>query len=256
MEQVTLHAEKRAEGERGTGVAKKLRVAGKVPGVVYGLGRETLPFTVERHHLFEMLDRAKGGNILIRLDLAGTETDTDVAALLKEIQWSPVHKEPLNVDLQWISLTDPVVVSVDLTVEGEAAGIEEGGSINQLRYEVEIECLPGDIPEELVIDVTGMEIADTRYAEDIAVPEGVTLLLDADEAVVTIARPITEEDLEVRIEEELLAAGIEELALEEGELTPEEMEEEADVEELEEGEEGEEGEEAAEDEEEGGDEAE
>ncbi len=248
MEQVTLHAEKRAEGERGTGVAKKLRAAGKVPGVVYGLGKDVLPFTVERRRLYEVLDQAGGGNVLIKLDLAGAETDPDVAALLKEIQWSPVHKEPLNVDLQWISLTDPVIVSVGLVIEGEAPGVEEGGSINQLSYDVEIECLPTDIPEQLVIDVTGMEIADTRHAGDIALPEGITLLLDPDDPVVTIARPITEEDLEVRVDEELLEGELEELALEEGELTPEEMEEEAEVEE---GEEGEEGEEAAGDEEKG-----
>jgi len=213
-----------------------------VPGIVYGLGRDTLAFTVERRRLYEVLAQAGGGNVLIRLDLAGTEADPDVAALLKEIQWSPVHKEPLNVDLQWISLTDPVTVSVGLVVEGEAPGVEEGGSINQLSYDVEIECLPTDIPEYLMIDVTGMEIADTRHASDIVLPEGITLLLDLDDPVVTIARPITDEDLEVRVDEELLEGELEELELEEGELTPEEMEEAADVEE------GEEGEEAADDE--------
>lgn len=238
MEQVTLHAETRAEGKTGTGVAKKLRAAGKVPGIVYGLGRDALAFTVERRRLYEVLAQAGGGNVLIRLDLAGTEVDSDVAALLKEIQWSPVHKEPLNVDLQWISLTDPITVSVELVVEGEAPGVEEGGSINQLRYDVEIECLPTDIPEHVVVDVTGMEIADTRHAGDIVLPEGITLLLDLDDPVVTIARPITDEDLEVRVDEELLEGELEELELEEGELTPEEMEEAADVEEGEEGEEG------------------
>ncbi len=251
MEQITLVAEKKQEA--GSGVAKRLRVAGKVPGVVYGLGRETLAFTVERHRLFEVLDRASGGNVLVSLELVGAETDPDIAAIIKEIQWSPVHKEPLSVDLQWISLTEAIVVSVPIVVEGEAPGVEEGGSVNQLHYEVEIECLPTNIPERLLIDITGMEIADTRHASDIVVPEGVELLLEPEEGVVTIARPITEEDLEVRGAEELPEGELEELELEEGEIAPEELEEEAEVGEGEEAAEGEEGEEAEPSEDEGSD---
>ncbi len=245
MEQITLVAVKKKDA--GSGAAKKLRAAGKVPGVVYGLGRETLAFAVDRRRLFEVLDRATGGNVLISLELAGAETDTDIAAIIKEIQWSPVHKEPLSVDLQWISLTETIVVSVPIVVQGDAPGVEEGGSVNQLYYEAEVECLPTNIPQQLVIDITDMNIADTRHASDIAMPEGIKLLMDPDEGVVTIARPITDEDLEVRVDEELLEGELEELELEEGEVAPEDMEEEAEVEEGEEAEEGEEGE-ASEDE--------
>ncbi len=241
MEQITLSAEKRSDTESGSGVAKRLRAAGKIPGVIYGLGKETIKFAVDRRHLFEVLDRSSGGNVIITLDMPGLKTEENVAALVKEVQWSPVHKQPLNVDLQWISLTEPITVSVPIVTEGEAPGVEEGGSVNQIRYEAEIECLPTNIPDHLVIDMGGMNIGDTRHASDISVPDGVVLLLEPEEGVITISRPITEQDLEVRTEEELVEGQLEELELAEGEVAPEEMEEEAEVEEGAQGEEVEEG---------------
>jgi len=211
MEQVVLKAQKKDDS--GKSVARKLRAEGLVPGVIYGLGKETVALAVQRRELYELLEKATGGNVLISLDMAEMQIDADTAALIKEIQWSPVHKEALSVDLQWISLKEPVTVSVNITVSGHATGADEGGSINQIRYHADVECLPTDIPDELVMDITGMQISETRFASDLAVPEGVTLLLDAEEPVVTIARPISAADLEVRTDEELQEGELEELAL-------------------------------------------
>ena len=217
MEQVVLKAQKKDEA--GKGVARKLRAEGLVPGVIYGLGKDTLAFTVGRRELYEVLDKATGGNVIISLEMAGVDIDADTAALIKEIQWSPVHKEALSVDLQWISLTEPVIVSVNITIHGDSPGVEEGGSINQIRYQVDVECLPMSIPDELMMDITGMQIAETRFASDLVLPEGITLLLDLEEPIVTISRPITAADLEVRTDEELPEGELEELELddEEGE---------------------------------------
>jgi large subunit ribosomal protein L25 len=211
MEQVVLKAQKKDES--GKGAARKLRAEGLVPGVIYGLGKETVGFAVQRRELYDLLDKATGGNVLISLDMPDMQIDADTAALIKEIQWSPVHKEALSVDLQWISLKEPVTVSVNITIHGHATGLEEGGSMNQIRYQAEVECLPTDIPEELTMDVTGMQISETRFASDLAVPEGVTLLLDPEEPIATIARPISAADLEVRTDEELPEGELEELAL-------------------------------------------
>ena len=229
MEQVVLKVQKKDES--GKGVARKLRAQGLVPGVIYGLGKETVDFAVRRSELYEVLAKATGGNVLISLDMADLQVDADTAALIKDIQWSPVHKDALNVDLQWISLKEPVTVSVNITIHGHATGSDEGGSINQIRYHAEVECLPTDIPEELLLDVTGMQIAETRFAGDLAVPEGVTLLLDPEEPIVTIARPISAADLEVRTDEELAEGELEELALaEEGEEAAEVAEARGDTE--------------------------
>lgn len=230
MEQITLVAEKR-DG-RGKSYAKHLRDAGKVPGIVYGLHKEPVAFAVDRRDLFHVLDSAAGANVIISLQIEGVDVASDVAALVKQVQWSPVHKEPLNVDLQWISLTEAVTVHVPIVTEGHAPGVEEGGSVNQVRYEAEVACLPTSIPDYLSISIEGMEIGDTRYVSEIVVPEGVELLLDPEDAVVTIARPISEEELEVRTDELLPEGELEAL-----ELTEEEMEEEAPVEEGEEAEE-------------------
>ncbi len=211
MEQVVLKAQKKDES--GKSVARKLRAEGLVPGVIYGLGKETVALAVQRRELYELLEKATGGNVLISLDMADMQIDADTAALIKEIQWSPVHKEALSVDLQWISLTKPVTVSVNIAIHGHAMGLDEGGSMNQIRYHADVECLPTDIPDELVMDVTGMQISETRFASDLAVPEGVTLLLDAEEPVVTIGRPISAADLEVRTDEEMAEGELEELAL-------------------------------------------
>ena len=111
MEQVVLKAQKKDDS--GKSVARKLRAEGLEPGVIYGLGKETVALAVQRRELYELLEKATGGNVLISLDMAEMQIDADTAALIKEIQWSPVHKEALSVDLQWISLKEPVTVSVN-----------------------------------------------------------------------------------------------------------------------------------------------
>ncbi|NLJ35846.1 MAG: 50S ribosomal protein L25 [candidate division WS1 bacterium] len=222
MEQITLAAEKR-DG-RGKIHAKQLRNAGKVPGVVYGLHKDPIAFAVNRRDLYHVLDSEAGANVLVALQIEGVEVDSDVAALVKQVQWSPVHKEPLNVDMQWISLTETVIVQIPVILEGEAPGVDEGGSINQIRYEIEVSCLPTNIPDQLTISIDGMEISETRFVSDIVVPDGIEMLSEPEAPVITIARPITEEELEVRTDEELAEGELEALELEE---EMEELEEEA-----------------------------
>ncbi|MFP3904414.1 MAG: 50S ribosomal protein L25 [Armatimonadota bacterium] len=245
MEQITLNVQSREES--GTGAARKLRRDRKVPGVVYGLDKENVKLAVEYHDLIDIVDHAAGSNILIELHIDGEAPSEEMAALLKNVEYSPVEKEPLNVDFQWVSLEETITIEVPIITEGESPGVsDEGGALNQIEYEATVECLPMEIPEEIYVSIDGMEIGDTRYADSLQVPEGVELKMDPDDPIVSIAAPITEEDLEVRVDEfaelpEELLEGIEE-------LTPEELEAEAE-EALAEGEEaveGEEGEEAAE----------
>ncbi|MFO7945926.1 MAG: 50S ribosomal protein L25 [Armatimonadota bacterium] len=245
MEQITLDVQSREQS--GTGAARQLRRDKKVPGVVYGLDKETVNLAVDYQALIDIIDHAAGSNILIELHIDGEAPSDKMAALLKSVDYSPVEKEPLNVDFQWVSLTEMITVDVPIITEGESPGVtDEGGALNQIEYEATVECLPMEIPEEIYINIDGMEIGDTRYADTLQVPEGVELKMDPDDPIVSIAAPITEEDLEVRVDEfaelpEELLEGLEE-------LTPEELEAE-EAEALAEGEEaleGEEGEEAAE----------
>ena len=212
-----------ARDEFGKGPARRLRMTGVVPGVAYGLGRETVHLAVTETELNEML-RASDGNVVLDLDVPGVDKQDDVAAIVKDIQRDPITRAALNVDFQWISLAEKITVDVAVTVIGEAPGVvDDGGVVQQQYHQVLVSCLPMDIPESVLISIDGMAIGDALYARDLQVPEGAELMLDEDEAVLSIAAPISDEDLETRIDEGLL----DELVDLEGEEELEEGDEEA-----------------------------
>lgn len=223
MEQVVMEAQRREE--TGKGPARRLRVQGLVPGVAYGRGQDNVVIAVPTDELESALSTERGANVLIDLKIEGVATPEGTAAIVKAVQRHPISRKPLSVDLQWVSLTEKVTVQVPVVVEGQAPGVEEGGVVDQIVHEVDVACLPTAIPDRLVIDITGLEINDTLHAGDLQVPEGVELLLEPAETVVSIAPPISEEELETRPAEELLEGLVEvpveeELVLEEGEEVP------------------------------------
>jgi len=231
VEQVVIEAERREEF--GSGPARRLREQGIVPGVVYGMGKEALPIAVRADQLEEALRTEQGLNVLLDLQIAGVEVEEGAAAIVKEIQRHPIRRNALSVDFQWISLKETGIFSVPVQVEGTAPGVvADGGVVDQIIHEVEVRCLPTNIPDHLVADITGLRIGDTVHAEALQAPEGVEILIDPAETVVSIAAPIKEEDLEVRVSEEMLA-GLEEIPveLEEEELELAEGEEPAEAEE-------------------------
>ncbi len=202
MEQIKLQAYRR--DETGKGAARRLRAQGLVPGVAYGLGKETAVLSVPSEALRDVLRSGRGANVLLDLAIEGIEGDHDTAAIIKEIQRHPISREALSVDLQWVSLKESITVEVAVVVEGSAPGVEEGGALETILHTVPVACLPTAIPEQLVIDIAGMEINDTRYVSDFVVPEGVEILASPEEAVVTIVPPVNLEALEARLEEEEL----------------------------------------------------
>jgi len=202
MRQVKLRAYKR-EGS-GKKVARKLRAQGLVPGVAYGLGKEPVVLSVPDNELRNVLRTAQGLNVLIDLEIEGVPTEEDVAVLIKDIQRNPITRQALSVDLQWVSLTEPVTVEVPIQVEGEAPGVEAGGTLEQLLHRIEVSCVPTAIPEQLVVDVSGMQINDTLHVSDLVVPEGVEVLAHPEDPVVTVWPPVTIEEVESRLEGEEL----------------------------------------------------
>ena len=126
MEQVVLKAQKKDDS--GKSVARKLRAEGLVPGVIYGLGKETVALAVQGRELYELLEKATGGNVLISLDMPTCRL-TPTPRLIKEIQWSPVHKEALSVDCSGYR-SRAGDVSVNIAIHGHATGLDEGGSMN------------------------------------------------------------------------------------------------------------------------------
>lgn len=231
MELIPLKAEIREQ--TGKGPARRLRTAGFIPGVVYGLGRDTIHLSVARRALERVHGGAEGANVLIDLEVPGEEKDSSIAAMIKEIQRDPVTRLPLSVDFQWVSLTEEIEVEVPIEVTGTAPGVkEDGGVVQQQLHTVAVKCLPTNIPEAIVANIDGMHIGDALFVSDLPAIEGVSYVPEPDEVVLTITPPISEEDLESRVDEEMLETLVDlEVGAEAEELAPEEPAEKAEDEE-------------------------
>ena len=197
---VDLQAREREE--RGKNAARRLRASGMVPAVLYGDGDgSSRPLAVPDkvvdytlHHL--------GDNALYDIDLGlGTST-----ARIVDVQRDPVTGRLVHVDFAPVNMQERIEVTVPLHVVGESPGAEEGGVMQQVAYEVHVESLPGDIPQELTIDVSTLGMNENLTLGDVTLPDGITLISDPEEVAVTVTAPteITEEDLEAAgvVEEE------------------------------------------------------
>jgi large subunit ribosomal protein L25 len=205
MEQIVIEALRREY--RGNGPARRLRVEGLIPAVVYGQGYENASVAVPVRAVLDALHLG-GTNVLVDLRIPDMAHAGTVAAMIRQIQRDPVRHQPIHVDFQWVSLSEKITAIVPVLVVGEAAGLLVVGVVDLALHEVEVECLPTAIPEHLVVDVTGMDIRDSKHVSDLQVPEGVELLTPADETVVSIVPPMAEEAAETPAEGE----GVEEEA--------------------------------------------
>lgn len=197
MEQFVMEARKR--DKHGSGAARAYRREGLIPGVVYGHGEEPISILVPARQ-FQALLRHHG--TLIDLRIEGRAENAALGALLQDTQRDPVSRQVLSIDLQWVSLTESVEVHVPVVLVGAAPGVtRDGGSLDQVMHEVAISCLPTDIPEHLTADISSLEMGHSLHVRDLVAPEGVTVKSPADDAVVTITRPVRAEELEVRVEE-------------------------------------------------------
>lgn len=200
MARMKLKMKKRDES--GTRQSVKLRSDGFVPGVVYGKTKENVLVKV----LMKDINEVKGGkireNALIDIVISGEGDDLEKTVLVKEIQKDPIKGDWIHVDLNEISLSEKIKTMVHLQVKGEAVGITQGGILEHLMHEIEIECLPTDLPGHLDIDVTNLEIGHTLSVKDIIVPEGVTILTDREKPIISVAVPKTEEEVVAPVEGE------------------------------------------------------
>ena len=177
MEKVILKAEVRKEvGKRA---AKDLRNKALVPANVYKGGKDALNLQIALTDLRDVLRTKAGENVIITLAISGEGNVKDKTVLIKEIQREPIKSGILHVDFNEISLTEMLKVNVPLASRGEPVGVKiDGGILEHVMWELQVECLPTAIPEKIEIDVTNLKIGDAVYVKDIAVPEGVKVLND------------------------------------------------------------------------------
>jgi large subunit ribosomal protein L25 len=219
----------RPREERGKNAARRLRASGMLPAVLYGDGDGVSTALAVPDRVVDYTLQHFGDNALYDIDLgAGGST-----ARIVDVQRDPVSGRLLHVDFAPVDMQQRIEVTVPLHVVGEAPGTEEGGVLQQVAYEVQIETLPGDIPQELTLDVSSLGMNENLTLADLRLPEGITLVSDPEEvaAIVTAPTEITEEELEAAgvVEEEpeeVVEEGEEAPEAAEGEEEPEEGEEE------------------------------
>jgi len=180
-EDVVLTAEPRSE--RGSRPAGRLRRAGRVPAVVYGLGTDSQAVTVSARELTAIL--AKGTNTLITLKVDGDEA----LALARQVQRDPTRGDLVHVDFVRVSTDVAVAAEVGLHLTGEAAGVKSGGIIEQLIFTLPIEAKPQDIPTGIEHDISALEIGDQLRVSELALPPGVAATVDAESLVAQVVAP-------------------------------------------------------------------
>ncbi|HXG03795.1 MAG TPA: 50S ribosomal protein L25 [Candidatus Binatia bacterium] len=182
---------RRREGT-GKQVAKRLRRTGVVPGVLYG-GSRTENVTVDPRAVLRILHGHAGSTQLLTLRFEEGDGGTRLA-IIRDLQFDPVTERLLHVDLQEVTADRPITVRVAVHPVGEAAGVkEQKGILQVVLHELDVSCLPTRIPERIDADVGALRIGDVLTVADLTVPEGVRILNDPGQAVVTVAPPMAEE---------------------------------------------------------------
>ncbi|MCZ7530028.1 MAG: 50S ribosomal protein L25 [Acidimicrobiia bacterium] len=212
MPDVTLTAEKRTQ--RGSRPSGRLRREGLLPAVVYGLDEDSLVVTVPARELGHILSGDSGANTLITLAVDGEEEQLTLA---RQIQRDPVRGDLVHVDFVRIRRDVAVEAEIPVHVVGEAPGTKEGGIVEQLLFNLTISAKPADIPNEIEIDVSGLELNDQLRFTDIALPPGVTAEYEDDELLVQVIIPRVVEEPEPEEGEEIEGEEGEEIEGEEGE---------------------------------------
>ncbi|MGD8866201.1 MAG: 50S ribosomal protein L25/general stress protein Ctc [Gemmatimonadales bacterium] len=198
---VKLAAQRRSE--TGKGAARSLRRAGYVPAIVYGHGEETQACQLDWRELEKVLTSVHWENTVIDLKIDNGKTAN---VLIREVQLHPCRPEVLHVDFLAIHKDEKVKLDVPIEIIGVAPGVKEGGILEHHRMEVEIRCLPSNIPQALEIDVSGLGMGDVASVQDLVVPEGVEILSDLDGTVCSVVPPAVLKQEVEEAEAELEAA--------------------------------------------------
>jgi large subunit ribosomal protein L25 len=167
--------------ERGKNAAHRTRAAGKIPGVVYGAFKDPVSLALNPRDIHQILRSKTGHNTIFDLDVQGAER---TPVMVVDEQYDPVRGHLLHVDLKRIDLTKRVRVAVPVVAIGEAKGIKlQGGLLEIVTRQVEIECVPDQIPSQYELDVTELMMGQSRRASDIPLAEGVRLISPADSVI-------------------------------------------------------------------------
>jgi large subunit ribosomal protein L25 len=202
-EQIKLSAMSRTE--KGKGVAKRLRREGKLPAVVYGHKTAPIALTIDSKQLLNLIVEGKSEHKLFDLSIEGNGKPIEKTVMIKELQIDPLKRNFLHVDFFEVSMDEEITLSLVIKLVGEAPGVEMGGVLQQVRREIEIKCLPSQIPDSVEIDVSALNIGDSIHLNDIQLPAGIKVLDDADLTIATVLAPTVEKEVAPEEAEEEVA---------------------------------------------------
>jgi large subunit ribosomal protein L25 len=206
----------------GKGVARKLRASGRVPGVLYGHGKQAQALSVDAKDLFHLLHGSAGGNVLIDVVIDGKKT----MAMPREVQRDHVRGQYLHVDFLEVRRDEKVTVDVPIHLVGESAGVKAGGVLEHHLWDLHVECLPQDLPEAIDADISGLDVNDSLRVADLTVPDTVTVLTSVEETIASVVPPQAREVEEAEgVEGEVAAEEAEGATADEAENAAEQTEE-------------------------------
>ena len=187
MSQILVETKRRAPG--GKNVNRRLRIAGLIPAVLYGRGREPVPLSVEPKTIVDILYSESGQNTIFSLSVDGGERAN---AMVKDYQLDPVKGKLIHTDFVQIAMDRLLEVSVNVELVGEAEGVKAGGLLDFVTRSIDLECLPADIPDSIKVDVGHLKINDYVRVKNIEFESKIKVMTDPEVVIVTISPPLKE----------------------------------------------------------------
>jgi len=203
MEQITLAA--RIRTEKGKGAARKIRRDKQIPAIFYGPNREPVMLAVEESALRDIQRHTTGENAILGLQIESDQGSETRSVMIKELQTDPVLDTVFHADFYEISMDKELTIDIPIQLINTPIGVTNGGILQQVKREVSVTGLPGNLVEALEGDVSELDIGDSLHLNDLAIPEGITLNEDETMTIAVVAAPtvIVEEEEEVEEEEAL-----------------------------------------------------
>ncbi len=186
----------------GSSPARELRRKGKIPAVLYGPETETILLSVNISDFEQAMQKGTSSKVLFSLVIQNGKTNKKTV-MIKELQIHPVSRNFLHVDFYEIDMNRKINVKVPVTIKGKSKGIELGGTLQIVRRELEVLCLPLKVPESIEVDITDLDIGDSVHVDEIPIEGDIEIPFDVNFTVVTMLSPKYEEEPEEELEEEL-----------------------------------------------------
>ena len=209
MEQINFDVQIRKT--TGSAKSRQVRRANLIPGIVYGGDSKPTVIQADRKAYDRIYRQHAGESLIYHINLVdGGKKISDFPAIIKDVQLHPVTDEVIHIDFNRISLDKEIEIKVKILIKGEAVGVKkDGGTLEHLMWELDVICLPTNIPHHLEADVTNLGVHDSIHVKDLVLPKGVITKHDPESVVITIAGSMREETAIAGAEGEAAAAGAE-----------------------------------------------